>query len=369
MTSSWRNMSSSGKIIPLESLRGIAAVLVVIYHFNPAQQLLRDPVILHGYLMVDLFFVLSGFVIAMNYANRIVDRATFADFMTRRFWRLYPLHLLMLIVFLLIEIAQWCLETMRGSAGALPAFSQNDLPALIANLTLTHALVLDRLSFNHPSWSISTEFFAYLLFGFSMLCGRWRTLVLALMFAGSVLFIIEIDTGRLAEAVYPGGIFRCLFGFVIGCFTWWCFDTWSYRSSSYSAAAAALAVVGAIAWLAASPLEFVIPVSFAACVWTLAGLPKTSAVARLLSTPVLASIGKISYSIYMVHAAIYAVMNFALVIAGHSVAELSAVQGAIFMVIGLASVFATSAITYRYVELPWLSPKRSRSQQALAPTG
>ena len=76
MTSSWRNMSSSGKIIPLESLRGIAAVLVVIYHFNPAQQLLRDPVILHGYLMVDLFFVLSGFVIA---------GAPFADSMPRRF--------------------------------------------------------------------------------------------------------------------------------------------------------------------------------------------------------------------------------------------------------------------------------------------
>jgi peptidoglycan/LPS O-acetylase OafA/YrhL len=147
----------------LDSYRFIAASLICIYHFNK-DNILGLTSLSYAFenirLMVDFFFILSGFVIAKNYLHHIHDVADYRRFMWRRIVRLYPLHLLTLMV----SLAGAAMLGHRGiSAGFHPdTFS---LKAFIANLTLTHSLgVTEAGSFNSPSWSISAEIFVYALF-------------------------------------------------------------------------------------------------------------------------------------------------------------------------------------------------------------
>src|ERR1700712_169365 len=101
-------MSQIRELRSLTGLRGVAAVLVVLDHYwqgvaptNPAKTLLA-----HGYLAVDLFFVLSGFVMTFNYASLFQEGYSFAAFrlfLSRRIARVYPLYLVCtLVAFLLI---------------------------------------------------------------------------------------------------------------------------------------------------------------------------------------------------------------------------------------------------------------------------
>lgn len=93
----------------LESLRGIAALTVVLFHVNQLHWI--NPVTTHrffgnGGLMVDLFFVLSGFVICHNYSQKIRSLKNIGRFMFLRLGRLFPLHFFFLLVFLGVEIAK-----------------------------------------------------------------------------------------------------------------------------------------------------------------------------------------------------------------------------------------------------------------------
>jgi len=99
------------RIEPLESLRVIAALAVAIFHFRTPSPLAANAFIEHADLMVDLFFVLSGFVIALNYRERIGSFWDALTFQHRRFWRLYTLHLFTLMVF----VGMWLLSAAYGA--------------------------------------------------------------------------------------------------------------------------------------------------------------------------------------------------------------------------------------------------------------
>jgi peptidoglycan/LPS O-acetylase OafA/YrhL len=158
-----RSVSFDGRYRILDSYRFIAAGMICLYHFNKADILglaTLSPLFENIRLGVDFFFVLSGFVIAKTYLNTLQDRAAFGHFLWRRFARLYPLHLLTL----LIGIAGGLLiGHSRLQEGTNPEIFSST--AIIANLTLTHSLgVTSYGSFNIPSWSISAEMAVYALF-------------------------------------------------------------------------------------------------------------------------------------------------------------------------------------------------------------
>ncbi len=82
--------------------------------------------------MVDFFFVLSGFVIALNYQHKIRTFGNLVNFQSRRFLRLYPLHFLMLMVFLGIALIKYVGETRFGLSAAVPESSPaNDLASFL----------------------------------------------------------------------------------------------------------------------------------------------------------------------------------------------------------------------------------------------
>ncbi|MEO0688012.1 MAG: acyltransferase, partial [Cyanobacteria bacterium J06649_11] len=145
----------------LDSWRGIAACMVVFCHLRQEINGHLAPLdfIKNAYLFVDFFFVLSGFVISHAYASRLNTKSDLWQFMKLRFARLYPLHLFMLGAFVAFEVARMVIG--MGTTDA-PAFSGNtSISAFFSNLFLLHGMgIQDSLTWNTPSWSISTEFYA-----------------------------------------------------------------------------------------------------------------------------------------------------------------------------------------------------------------
>ncbi|MEM5368733.1 acyltransferase [Paraburkholderia azotifigens] len=142
----------------LTGLRGLSALLVMFYHYN-AFRLLDGPArtfVAHGYLMVDVFFVLSGFVMAMTYGSLFSGGCSwqnFYTFLSRRVARIYPLYFLMTIPAGLLIANGW-MDHWPGP------------PVLVSgliNLTMLQS-ILGVPTLNTPGWSISAEWIVYLLF-------------------------------------------------------------------------------------------------------------------------------------------------------------------------------------------------------------
>jgi len=146
--------SDRDRITVLDMLRGVAALIVVIWHFRwyfttPFPKLLL-PFYLGGWAAVDLFFVISGFILTKIYYSETPKSGELKEFAIHRFARIYPLHFLTLIV-----VA--ALIAISGQPGLYSGYRANDLYHFILNLFL---LQWAGDSFNAPSWSISTEMFA-----------------------------------------------------------------------------------------------------------------------------------------------------------------------------------------------------------------
>jgi len=214
------NPSSKQFFSGLESLRGIAALLVVFHHIHWANPLTAQLFFRNGYLMVDLFFVLSGFVICHNYGQKIGQAKDVGHFMFLRFGRLYPLHLFCLTVFLGMEVAKYIGELkFHFVPSASSAFSTNNTSSFIANLLLIQSFCPSaKVTFNAPSWSISTEFYTYLVFAIVVLASPKRKSVLIISACLALLTAsLLIYSGVSGMDVSAGWSFvRCMLGFFTG---------------------------------------------------------------------------------------------------------------------------------------------------------
>src|SRR6476620_1549067 len=144
----------------LTTLRFLAAAWVVLYTAWPHRDVSWVPVaVTKGYLGVEVFFVLPGFILSHVYLAAAGEkRFRYDGFLSARIARVYPLHLVTLFGMIGLGVA-------ATIAGLSIDGSLTDWRALPAHLTLTHAWGLAPISaFNHPSWSISAEWVAYLTF-------------------------------------------------------------------------------------------------------------------------------------------------------------------------------------------------------------
>ncbi|NRP19367.1 hypothetical protein LPJGGPFB_02622 [Ensifer adhaerens] len=357
-------MAKKSKLLALESLRGFAALAVAVHHFRYGSLLSENAFIRHGYLMVDFFFVLSGFVIALNYANRLSTPAEVASFQRRRFWRLYPLHLFTLLIFLGIECLKYVFEQRTGIVSNNPAFVVSDASAFLANLFLLQGVVLNELGFNIPSWSISVEFWTYLIFaltmGLSRLEMRW-CLVLA---GGAAVVLLALEGGRLeTDPIFA--IIRCVFSFFLG--------AWAAslhvrvpRKAATPMAAGTLALVVAAIWgLGGTHAEILLPPLFALTIVAVASLEADTSLRRFLEWPFFVWLGTVSYSVYLTHSivgwVVTQVLRFGLKVPTHVAADgdtvLALGQGFATLVTlaATAAVLVASYLTYRFIEKPFLS--------------
>jgi peptidoglycan/LPS O-acetylase OafA/YrhL len=159
------------RIAELESIRGLAALLIVFVHMPKWNPVLNVSFVNNGYLMVELFFVLSGFVICGAYGEKIAGTKDVARFQLLRLGRLYPIHMLFLFAFVAIEVGKYMATTRLGidSPNSSP-FETNNWSAFVENVFLvSFGPPTQALTFNYPAWSICAEFYTYLVFALSVL--------------------------------------------------------------------------------------------------------------------------------------------------------------------------------------------------------
>ena len=151
----------------LDSWRGLCALLVVVFHLNQdIHWSLLDAQFVHRFdRFVDFFFVLSGFVIASSYERRLGQGYGIVAFALRRFGRIYPLHLVTLAAMLAFALLRRPLVEGRFDQSLVFNGGIFDASAIFTNLTMLHGVGFENhLTWNYPSWSISAEFYTYLLF-------------------------------------------------------------------------------------------------------------------------------------------------------------------------------------------------------------
>lgn len=212
-------MSEPRRYVVLDTYRYIAAAGVVMYH-NEANFAPFIP----GYVerlerlthLVDFFFVLSGFVLMHTYGHSVRSWADYGRFMQKRLARVYPLHFVTTMIFII-----------AAGVFAVTGFRLRDPgatdPALFApTLLLLHAWgTTSHPGLNFPSWSISAELFVYLLFPlFALLLARVRPLGAILV---AIAFALTMDVVRTwfglrswTVAAYDYGMLRAVPTFLSG---------------------------------------------------------------------------------------------------------------------------------------------------------
>ena len=218
----------SREIPSLTSLRGLLAGWVVAYHFwNDALRLFPSldgltPLVARGHLAVPAFFVLSGFVLAYHYTEsfRTLTGRRVARFLGRRLARVYPVHFATLLAVLaMVAVADRLGYQLTDAGYSAPDFARNLL--LIQTWTPDF-----RLNWNYPSWSVSSEWFAYLLFPPSVAVAT-RTLTSARRVAVFGLVTLAASVAVL-EGWRPWPFFELVLvvpTFLTGAAIWWAFRT------------------------------------------------------------------------------------------------------------------------------------------------
>ena len=296
------------EIRSLTGLRGVAAMLVMAGHFTegvvPSGPL--GNILNNSYLAVYLFFILSGFVLAMVYLDgdsETSGRMRFGRFLGHRLARIYPLYAMTTLV-------SFALARMSVPIYGDPAASA---PALASNLLMTQSWGWPSDSLNGPGWSISTEWAANLLFPAFVLTvirpSWWVSAILVLIFVAALVWSehasptefwgtpIILHQGWLR---IPQTITACPVEFALGMYCWRIWKSGHGESILKTEAVSLMAVLGLGICMVTkiSDLWFV----GLSCLLVISLAYGTSSAARALASPVVHRLGLLSFSIYMIHA-------------------------------------------------------------------
>jgi peptidoglycan/LPS O-acetylase OafA/YrhL len=220
--------SRPGEIRALAGARAIPPLILVLYHYCEGHHYRNfkpfDLLVGHGYLWVEFFFALSGFILTYVYGARALEflrGRTYRDFVNARLSRLYPLHLAMLLYILALMLI---LNGVASATGTVSIYEEAYHPivtwqSFIANLFLVQAWnVFPYLSWNGASWFVSVEFLLCLLFPIFLMLARggWWSAI-GLIVAGTAGLAYLAVTGKHGlDITFHNGIFRGMSAFGIG---------------------------------------------------------------------------------------------------------------------------------------------------------
>ena len=283
----------------LTGLRGVAACLVMVYHLG-MHKIGTGPILLfinHGYLAVDFFFVLSGYVMALTYASSFASSdkiSAYCAFIWKRWAWVWPLYAV-------VTLAA-ALETRNVQSSVLLANF-----GMVQSWGITYSLL-------GQGWSISTELAAYLLFpvllAMTIFCD-WGRAACAAVLSACVLAGLVFLPPELTHIIRYSGpldfpdsrtaapVLRCVSEFTLGLLAWRLARTEAGRQISANGwfsgtMAAALLVLLAVP---GTDLAVVLTVPF----FLISIAEDTGLVARVLATRLCHGLGTISYALYLVH--------------------------------------------------------------------
>lgn len=359
----------SSQIPCLDGLRGIAAVWVFLSHVQILSGLRALPILSYGESAVDLFMLLSGFLMAHHYLERQQSEpwesfTTWRSFWIRRFFRISPAYYVILTVALLAE--PYIGEARTAIASIWPATATADsryldrsVGNIVAHLTYTFGAI-PKYAFNTPlpDWSIGLEMQFYVVFPFLMLliarCGKYRT---AIALAGACAFASAIAPTAFAGFTMPSFLPLKLYVFLAGILLAITRGTpealrglivatilvivCPFGHVNSVALMRGLLVAGLFALLS---IESIGPLSFMA--------PLILLMRRLLGGRVAAFMGDTAYGFYLVHLLVVIPLAGLLTRVGAYTTASGAVRFFVILTIAAAIAYPAAWVLHRLVEQP-----------------
>jgi len=338
----------------LESLRGIAAILVVLHHIDWGNG--SNWFIKNSLLFVDFFFVLSGFVISLAYTQKINKGMSFFYYFGLRLARLYPLHFFVMILWLPYMGAKYYLYS-SGFGGVDPALTENAKSFFVVLFLLNSVGFLDYLSWNVPSWSIGAEIIAYAYFFFTIytvkkfnLSVKWIFLFISIL----CYVLIYLIKGPHIAQITEWAFLRCIGAFSLGCVVFRIFNSsHSKLFVNLHEYLSILLVILSVTLVGVSQyFAYVAVVVFAYTIYVYAH-QESGLLGKLLETPVAKALGRWSYSIYMVHMLfVSSISDFFehILKLGHK--NIPWIGYWCINTAVLAIIILFASMTYRWIELP-----------------
>jgi peptidoglycan/LPS O-acetylase OafA/YrhL len=358
----------------LTSLRGIAALIVVTLHFSyyalpkAGSTLSRySDFFKNGYLWVDFFFILSGFIMTHIYAEDFYSKVSldnYGSYLFSRFARIYPLHIFILSLFIGLEFIKIFLLNYSAFTGKF------NLTALFANIFLLQAFDLNcpplfwcNTYWNEPAWSISVEFVIYCIFPFLLLFllrnSPKNDLIIYSCSFFSILLLITFTRGNLDSIIGIPSIARCGLECILGIITYKVYHRGNYKKYF----SLNLLAIIAITWIIVimhyyshhwrSIHDWLILPAFSLLILAVS-VNNNGVTSKILNSRFVLYLGTISYSIYMVHWFFQELLKLFWLYRFHQVfgegfTEYQALTslGGFLMIVLLAA-----SLTYKFVEVP-----------------
>lgn len=339
----------------IDSLRGIAVSLVILVHVSfiyDSQVLEYLPTLVHeffrnGQLGVQLFFIASALTLTMSWNNRLDETKRIKKFFIRRFFRIAPLFYLAIIYF--------TFDIFLGFD-----FTNIDLANIPLKKMVTSFLFINGLFPTHINgyvpggWSITVEFMFYAMAPF--LFSRIRSLNASISFVlFSLIGCFFINTYILGsftnhEEFLYYNIISQLPIFAIGILCYWVINNKQEYISKKN-----LVLLAATLFLfcyLTVPYHFIYSLVFAIIV-----IIQSKDPIKLLSNNILAKVGKVSFSMYLVHFAVLSILDklnwIDILPASNSISTVAYIIITYFVV--FIAAFTISSLTYKFVEKPGMN--------------
>ncbi|MBB6498806.1 acyltransferase family protein [Pedobacter cryoconitis] len=354
----------------LTALRGIAALLVAVFHFEmaiarfvPAAQTMFFE---KCYLMVDLFFIMSGFIMMHVYSSHFknnIQTNSLKNFLVARFARIYPLHLFSLL--LLVVIVRWI--TNWGNPPIIFEQPSDILP----NIFLLQSFGFTKIySWNIPSWSISAEWAAYLLFPVIALSINKRKAISVILLVilivtayYAIMYLLprknplhpSIPVPHNLNTTFDYGYLRGIAGFTAGILVYLAYQLQTVRRA-FSSDTVSLLTLFAVTMSMHFSLNDGITV-FLFAILVLSITVNNGRIAKLCNRKILQFLGDISYSVYLMQIFLQEPFSHGIYLPGitgigRGKQNIDFSSGITYCLAYLILLVLISYITYQWVERP-----------------
>ena len=340
------------EIRSLTGVRGIAALYVACYHFLEPFNAHWNPLFLHftqhGYNSVDLFFILSGFVLTLS-SKKLFDNGfstkPYGTFMKRRFARIFPIYVVLTVIYFILK------------------FKLKGWDAFFINLTLLQILFPNTEGIVGPSWSLSAEWIAYLLFPlFLFFVYRVRNKfwpIVTLLTGFIILFIVARTNSEWMNGFQPlpringpldrfrqlAALLRCFSEYIIGITLYFLYAKYHPKYSKYYHYPSIPAALLIIVCLFIHNSDLVLVLGFAMLVFSCS--TDTGIVARFLGWQPIYFLGEVSYSLYLIHEIVDRTLKYY-----YKHHYTGSYLNAPVILTYLTAIIFLSYLGYRFVEVP-----------------
>ena len=346
----------------LDSFRGIAAMFIIIHNVRFLDSVTELTFFRDGWIFVEMFFVLSGFVLAHGYAFKPI---TFRSFFISRTFRIFPLHLFMLFLVVISETIKYLAYKYGIHFNDVPLGGDESLSYLVYHIFLVQSWLpfVPSTGFNNPSWSISIEYYMYMIFFITLLFTKINKAYFWI-FISMISFIFLINDFGIYE------VSRGLSSFFLGSLMYYLYrksyNNLTYLSKHYFSIIEVLILLS-IVYILSSDLYYksiIATIVFSIQMFVFAF--EKGFISSFLKKSFFLHIGKLSYSMYLLHYFILSIIMFvgilfskfgfksSVMIEGSRVTDFgNGIVNNMVLFSIIALVIFLSKYTYEHIELKW----------------